>query len=79
MLPTLLGVGLTLAGCGDNPTQPDAGAVQPRPTAELAVASNSWLTRRDMPYERWALATAVVQTAAGHSILYATADILPAA
>ena len=44
-----------------------------------SLSSNSWLTRRDMPYERWALATAVVQTAAGHSILYATADILPAA
>jgi len=66
-----LGV-LTLAACGDDtPTQPELPA-QPTATApELAVASNSWITRANMPANRTRLAAATVTNAAGQSIVYA--------
>jgi N-acetylneuraminic acid mutarotase len=67
----VLGLGvLALAACGsDETTGPPS-----TPTvagAELAVAHNTWLTRRDMPFERWDLAVADVPNAAGQSVLYA--------
>lgn len=71
LLPTLLGLGLTLAACGEAPTQPDTAPAGTGAGPELALASNSWITRRDMPYERWTLSAAVVHNAAGQSILYA--------
>src|SRR3954470_598116 len=61
---------LTLASCNDTaaPTSIDNEAVGP----SLAVASNSWVTRRDMPStERYALAAATVTSSNGQSILYA--------
>jgi Kelch motif len=60
-----------LASCSDTATQPVTTDV-PRASAELAVASNSWVGRANMPsIERVGLATAVVPNASGQSILYA--------
>jgi N-acetylneuraminic acid mutarotase len=63
---------LGLAACGDDtPTQPELPA-QPTGTApELAVASNSWITRADMLTNRTDLAVATVTNPAGQSVLYA--------
>lgn len=62
---------LVLASCSDTTTEPATpGAAGPTAPA-LAVASNSWITRTDMPTERWALAAAAVTNDAGESILYA--------
>ncbi len=60
-------------GCRDDagpPTEP-ASAI-PANTPELAVTSNRWIARAALfGTERWGLATAVVQNAAGQSTLYA--------
>jgi hypothetical protein len=83
LLPGLLTLGaFGLAGCRDEITQPNA--VGDRPTdPQLAVTSNTWLPRRDMPLELIHQAAAVVPNAAGQSILYAIAggkvDGLPGA
>jgi N-acetylneuraminic acid mutarotase len=62
---------LALASCRETTTEPEM-AGGPTPTPALAVVSNSWITRADMPFtERYALATATVPNAAGQSILYA--------
>ena len=62
---------LALASCGNDTTQPNPTA-EPNPTApEFTIVHNTWITRRDMPYERWGLAVADVPNAAGQSILYA--------
>lgn len=63
---------LALAGCGNEPTQP-SGAAEARPTVpELAVASNTWITKADMwSVERRDFAVATVTNAAGQSVLYA--------
>ena len=67
-LYTTLALGTyALASCGDETTQPN----DPQVTGpELAVAHNTWVTRRDMPYETGWPATATVPNAAGQSILY---------
>jgi Kelch motif len=67
----VLGV-LTLAACGDDtPTQP-AQPTQPTGVGpELAVASDTWITRADLPTNRTELATATVTNAAGQSVVYA--------
>jgi N-acetylneuraminic acid mutarotase len=62
---------LTLAACGETTTEPPPAAEPAPSSAAPAVASNSWITRADMPTERWGLTSAVVRNAAGHSILYA--------
>jgi N-acetylneuraminic acid mutarotase len=60
-----------LAACADETTQPNS-ATEPQAIApELAVASNTWVLRRDMPFQRSGLTTAVVPNASGQSILYA--------
>jgi N-acetylneuraminic acid mutarotase len=70
LLSIILGLGwLGMASCVDEPTAPSTASAST--TAELALASNTWVKRRDMPYERWALSTAVIRNAAGQSILYA--------
>jgi N-acetylneuraminic acid mutarotase len=71
VLPSLLTLGaFGLAACGEETTQPNT--VMEQPTApQLAVTSNSWLTRRDMPFELFEQAAAVVPNASGQSILYA--------
>lgn len=61
-----------LASCRDTLTTPTETEAEPSPTTPaFAVASNSWVTRADMPLERSGLATAVVTNASGQSILYA--------
>lgn len=61
---------LGLAGCGADTTEPSAPAALVPSTPELAVTSNTWLTRRNMPLDMVYQATAVVPNAAGQSILY---------
>src|SRR4051812_2460834 len=64
---------IVTAACQDTPTEPE----QPRePVAELstaasAVASNSWITRANMPSDRYDPAVAVVTNAQGQTVLYA--------
>ena len=67
----LLATAVTVAalGCQNDATAPDPAPASPVP--DFAVASNSWITRHDMPIERYAFATATVTNAAGQSILYA--------
>lgn len=66
----LLGLGvLALASCADETTAPSTMPTVAGP--ELAVAHNTWLTRRDMPLERWDLAVAAVVNAAGQHVVYA--------
>jgi hypothetical protein len=57
---------LALIACGE-PTQPDEEA---RPT--LALASNTWIRRADMPSPRWRFAAASLTNAAGQSLIYTT-------
>ncbi|HEX6432990.1 MAG TPA: kelch repeat-containing protein [Gemmatimonadales bacterium] len=72
-LGTLLALSsLALAACADEPTQPNIVPLEPLAAPELAVASDSWLTRADMwSVERWDLTAATVPNAAGQSIVYA--------
>jgi N-acetylneuraminic acid mutarotase len=71
LLPGLLTLGaLGLAACGEEVTQPNTAVDQPT-APQLAVTSNTWLTRRDMPLELIEQVAAVVPNAAGQSILYA--------
>jgi hypothetical protein len=71
--PYLLATAVTAAGlgCRDEaplPTGPEPASVSPVP--DFAVASNSWITRRDMPStERTSVATASL-TQDGQSVLY---------
>ena len=63
---------LALAGCGaDTPTQPSTASPPAGTKPELAVVSNSWITRANMPGVRPYLAAATVTNAAGQSIVYA--------
>lgn len=71
---SVLAVGATgLAGCTDDATTEPTSTAQPAPLVpELAVASNTWITRANMPLpERTALATATVTNAEGQSVVYA--------
>ena len=71
LLLNLLAFGaLGLAACGEETTQPNTAVDQPT-APQLAVTSNTWLTRRDMPLDLYEQAAAVVPNAAGQSILYA--------
>jgi len=61
---------LAVASC-DTRTEPETSGSQPAIAPALAVASNSWIRRADLPStERWDLAAATVN-AAGQSIVYA--------
>ncbi len=71
LLSSLLTLGaFGLVACGEETTQPNT-AVDQLTAPPLAVTSNTWLTRRDMPLELFEQVTAVVPNAAGRSILYA--------
>ena len=49
--PSIVGLTvLALAACGEETTQPNTAEDQPT-VPQLAVASNTWLTRRDMPLD----------------------------
>jgi N-acetylneuraminic acid mutarotase len=60
-----------LAACGDTTTEPSRVGAPGPGTPDFAVTSNTWTTRRDLPYARWDLAVADAPNAAGQSILYA--------
>jgi hypothetical protein len=66
----------SLAACSGEPTQPGvANGPEPRATvaagSAVAVASNSWIIRKDMwGTQRRDLTAATVTNAAGHSIVY---------
>ena len=63
---------LAVAGCGtDTPTQPSTASPPAGTKPEMAVVSNSWITRAHMPGVRAYLAAATVANAAGQSIVYA--------
>jgi N-acetylneuraminic acid mutarotase len=71
LCPSLLTLStLGLAACGEGTTQPNSAADQPA-AQQLAVTSNTWLTRRDMPLELVNQTAAVVPNALGQSIVYA--------
>ena len=71
LLPSLLALGaIGLVACGEQATQPNPATDQPT-APELAVTSNTWVARRDMPLELYEQALAVVPNSAGQSILYA--------
>jgi N-acetylneuraminic acid mutarotase len=64
--------GFALTACTDDTTTEPTRAGEPSPTApELAVASNSWMVRANMPWNRTGVAAATVTNAAGQSIVYA--------
>jgi N-acetylneuraminic acid mutarotase len=60
---------LTVVSCAEETTAPNTGPTSAGP--DFALASNTWLTRRNMPLDLIEQATAVVPNAAGQSILYA--------
>src|SRR5512144_3017115 len=63
---------LGLTACRDETATEPSGTVEPGPTApDLAVASNTWITRAKMPTSWTGVATATVTNAAGQSIVYA--------
>lgn len=69
---------LVLAACGEDITTEPTPAAEANPTApELALASNSWITRANMPSNRTDLAAATVTNAAGRSIVYAIGGLNP--
>jgi N-acetylneuraminic acid mutarotase len=71
LLPSALALSAALAACSDETTTEPSAAV-PSPTAPaLAIASNTWITRANMPANRTDLAAATVKNAAGQSIVYA--------
>jgi N-acetylneuraminic acid mutarotase len=76
MFPAMLALSLAvLTSCNERATEPEtAGEALPVPA--LAVVSNTWIPRADLPsIERLALTSAVVPNAAGQSILYAIGGI----
>ena len=69
-ISTILGLtAFSMGACADETTAPSTPPTVAGP--ELAIAHNTWLAQRDMPYERWDLAVADVPNAAGQSVLYA--------
>lgn len=73
LLPSLLSASvLALAACGeDTPTEPNLPSQPTASVPELAVASNTWITRTNMLTDRTDLAVATVTNAAGQSVVYA--------
>ena len=81
LLPGVLALSTAwAAACGDSSTEPTQPA-EPTPSGtELAVASNSWITRANLPTPRHSLALATVTNAAGESVVYAiggATDVYP--
>lgn len=72
--PPLISAGtllLVLLGCSGGTDPPTAPGSADARSPELAVASNSWITRRDLwSNQKGDFATAVVPNASGQSILY---------
>jgi N-acetylneuraminic acid mutarotase len=73
----ILLVAAGLPACGEDATEPSR-AVEPSPTApSLAIASNRWITRANMPWNRTDVTTATVTSAAGRSVVYAIGGLNP--
>ena len=71
LLPGALALGtFWLAGCGDTATEPPALAQPTTGAPDLAVTSNSWITRATLPITRSGHAVATMKNAAGQSIVY---------
>jgi len=68
-------------GCGEDAQAPTGPAVTPEAAAEaaaeLAISSNTWLKRADMPGARRAFAVASLQNASGQSVVYVIGGIGP--
>jgi len=78
LLPSLLTLtALGLAACGnDSATAPTQPAEPVRGGAEMAVTSNSWITRAALPASfRAEMATATVTNAAGQSVVYSIGGV----
>jgi N-acetylneuraminic acid mutarotase len=74
--PTYIGMSLgTLAlfACHDTTTEPGTSAS----VSALALASDTWVSRAELPHVRFYLATAAVTGASGQSILYAIGGLGP--
>ena len=57
-----------LASCGEETTEPSTELSPNAPT--LAVAHDTWIYRRNMPYGRWDFSVADVPNALGQSVVY---------
>jgi N-acetylneuraminic acid mutarotase len=68
---------LVLAACVEETTTEPKQAESTPGAPELAIASNSWLTRANMPANRTNLATATITNAAGQSVVYAIGGLNP--
>jgi N-acetylneuraminic acid mutarotase len=66
----------TLAGCGDEATQPIPPPATGSAATESAIGSNRWITRADMPSDRTGPAVAVLGNGSGKSVVYAIAGSL---
>jgi N-acetylneuraminic acid mutarotase len=66
---------LALGACGDFPPTEPKTVVEP-PSADFAVAANSWTRKADMPTGRYEFATAVRNNSSGQPILYAIGGLL---
>jgi N-acetylneuraminic acid mutarotase len=64
---------LIIAACQDSATEPEQAEAARASAPALAVAYNSWLTRANMPSDRYDPAVAVVTNAQGQTVLYAIA------
>jgi N-acetylneuraminic acid mutarotase len=72
-LPSLLTLGaLGLAACGERATEPNTAVDQPN-GPQLAVASNTWITRANMPRVQTGPTVAVLGNGSGKSVVYAIA------
>jgi N-acetylneuraminic acid mutarotase len=58
------------AACQDSPTEPQPTQPAELPAPLFAVASNTWMTRANMPSDRINTTTATVTDAQGRSVLY---------
>jgi N-acetylneuraminic acid mutarotase len=58
------------AACQDTPTEPGSSPSEQPLGPALAVASNSWITRANMPTDRVNTTTATITDAQGRSVLY---------
>ncbi|HEY9505276.1 MAG TPA: kelch repeat-containing protein [Gemmatimonadales bacterium] len=81
LLPCALALGIAwVAACGDSSTEPTQPS-EPTPSGtELAAATNTWITRANLPTTRRGLDLATVTNAAGQSVVYAiggATDVYP--
>jgi N-acetylneuraminic acid mutarotase len=76
VLPTLLGLSLIIGACSRDTTEPNPAKTAPE-VPELAVTSNSWITRANMPANRTNLAAVTLKNSAGQSIAYAIGGLNP--